>query len=539
MQCNNKSKTKRIKPIVLIILDGFGFSKSKDTTHNAIRLAKTPTLDTLWTHYPHTLLKASGSAVGLPKRQVGNSEAGHLHIGSGRKVLQDVTRIDKSVSTGTFFENTVLVNAINQANQNNKAIHIIGLLSHGGVHSRDTQIVAMIELAYLKKAKKIYLHAILDGRDTPPKSAILSIKKINTKLRNYAQCPCTQSVQSIQYKIVSLIGRYYAMDRDKRWDRTQKAYDLLTQGIAARRAKTAEEAITLAYKRNETDEFIRPTSICYDRENPVTIQDGDTIIFMNFRADRAKQLTNAFTDGHFTGFKRRVTPKLTNFVTLTSYISNPSISVAFPSCQLNKTLGECLSILGLRQLRLAETEKYAHVTYFLNGRKRIAFPGEDRKLIPSPKVATYDLQPEMSATAITNELVKTIKNGRYDFIVCNFANPDMVGHTGNEIATKQAIHTIDNCLQRVLETLKFSGGEMLITADHGNAEKMFDEKTKQPHTAHTSNLTPLIYVGRKAKFKEKVGALYDIAPTILFLMGINKPSEMTGRNLIILLNNKQ
>ncbi|WP_264435856.1 2,3-bisphosphoglycerate-independent phosphoglycerate mutase [Coxiella endosymbiont of Dermacentor marginatus] len=528
----NETEKHYHKPMTLVILDGFG--ESEETAHNAIKLADTPTLDELWAHCPHTLLQASGSAVGLPEGQMGNSEVGHLHIGSGRKVPQDLTRIDEAISTGEFFKNPIFVEAIKKAKQCNKAVHIIGLLSPGGVHSRDTQIAAIIKLVHLQGIKKNYLHAILDGRDTPPKSALSSIKRINEQFLSYSHQSSFSTGATQGGKIASLIGRYYAMDRDKRWDRTQKAYDLLTQGIATRHVATAEETLALAYKKNETDEFINPTSICYDGENPVTMQDGDVIIFMNFRADRARQLTHAFIDKDFMAFERKITLKLASFVTLITYEKNLNVAVAFPLLQLNNTLGEYLSTLGLRQLRLAETEKYAHVTYFLNGGQEAPFLGEDRELIPSPKIATYDLQPEMSANEITDKLVKVIKNSNYDLIVCNFANPDMVGHTGNEAATKLAIQTIDGCLKRIIEALKSVGGEALITADHGNAEKMFNEKTRQPHTAHTNNLVPLIYVGRHAQFQQGIGALDDVAPTLLSLMGLKKPSEMTGRNLIIL-----
>ena len=526
----NKPPKRHPKPMVLIILDGFG--ENEEMAHNSIKMANTPTLNKLWVYCPHTLLQASGSAVGLPEGQMGNSEVGHLHIGSGRKVPQDLTRIDRAILSGEFFKNPVLITAIEKAKQHDTAVHVISLLSPGGVHSRDTQITAMIKLIHLQGIKRNYLHAILDGRDTPPKSALSSIKKINEQFLSYSQP--SSSTEAIQGKIVSIIGRYYAMDRDKRWDRTQKAYDLLTQGIATHHAATAEEALTFAYEQGETDEFIKPASIHYTAEKPERVKDGDVIIFMNFRADRARQLTHAFIDKDFTAFERKVTCKLTSFVTLTTYEKNLDTAVAFPPLQLNNTLGEYLSTLGLRQFRIAETEKYAHVTYFLNGGQETPFPGEDRMLIPSPKIATYDLQPEMSANEVTTKLVETIKNGDYDLIVCNFANPDMVGHTGNEAATKAAIHTIDSCLKLILEALQSVGGEALITADHGNAEKMFDEKTRQPHTAHTNNLVPLIHVGRKAQFQKGIGALDDIAPTLLFLMGLKKPSEMTGRNLIIL-----
>ena len=518
IQVQNK---KRPKPLVLIILDGFG--ESKRITHNAIKEANTPTLDELFRSYPHTLLQASGKAVGLPDGQMGNSEVGHLHIGSGRKVPQDLTRIDAEIASGKFYENAALIEVVEKAKALNKAVHILGLLSPGGVHSRDNQIAAMIELAHRRGAKKIYLHAILDGRDTPPKSALFSIEKIAARFNNYHSG-----------KIVSLIGRYYAMDRDKRWDRTEKAYNLLTQGTAQFHASTAREALRIAYEKGQTDEFVNPISIHHDNEALITTEDDDVVIFMNFRGDRARQFTHAFTDDHFMAFKRKLRPKLSAFATLTTYAQDLKAIVAFPPLQLQNTLGEYLSTLGYQQLRITETEKYAHVTYFLNGGQETPFYGEDRLLIPSPTVATYDLQPEMSSNEITDKLVKAIKRRYYDFIVCNFANPDMVGHTGNEMATRKAIQSVDRCLKRIIEAIKFVGGEALITADHGNAEKMFDKKINQPHTAHTSNLVPCIYVGRSAQFQKKIGALDDIAPTLLYLMSLEKPQEMTGCNLIML-----
>lgn len=518
IQIQNKP---RPKPFVLIILDGFG--ESEQTAHNAIKEANTPTLDELFRSYPHTLLKASGKAVGLPDGQMGNSEVGHLHIGSGRKVLQDLTRINMAIANGKFYENAALIEVVEKAKTLNKAVHILGLLSSGGVHSRDNQIAAMIELAHRRGAKKIYLHAILDGRDTPPKSALFSIEKIAARFNDYDSG-----------KIVSLIGRYYAMDRDQRWDRTEKAYNLLTQGTAQFHASTAKEALRLAYEQGQTDEFVNPISIRHDDEALITIEDDDVVIFMNFRGDRARQFTYAFTDDHFTAFKRKSRPKLSAFATLTTYAKDLKATVAFPPLQLQNTLGEYLSTLGYQQLRITETEKYAHVTYFLNGRQEVPFYGEDRLLIPSPPVATYDLQPEMSSNEITDKLVKAIKKEYYDFIVCNFANPDMVGHTGNEIATRKAIQNVDHCLKRIMAALQFVGGEALITADHGNAEKMFDKKINQPHTAHTSNLVPCIYVGRSAQFQKKIGALDDVAPTLLYLMSLEKPKEMTGCNLITL-----
>lgn len=507
------------KPITLIILDGWG--ESDQPQYNAITLAKTPTYDYLLTRYPHILLNASGEAVGLPANQMGNSEVGHLHMGSGRKVPQDLTRINNAIKEGTFYQNTVLLKAIQQAKKSNNAVHVIGLLSPGGVHSHETQIAATIELIHQQGINKNYCHAILDGRDTPPQSALASIEPIDRHYQRYGNG-----------KIASLIGRYYAMDRDKRWERTQKAYDLLTQGIADYQAPNAAAGLTMAYHRGETDEFVKATSIHTDKEAPITINDGDVVIFMNFRADRARQLTHAFTDTLFHGFNRASNPTLTHFITLTEYAKNIEAEVAFPPLQLNNTLGEYLSSKGLRQLRIAETEKYAHVTYFFNGGIETPFPGEDRVLIPSPKVATYDLKPEMSAVEVTDQLIHAIKSNRYDVIICNFANPDMVGHTGNEAATRQAIETIDTCLQRIIHSLQTVGGEALITADHGNAEMMYDTHTQQPHTAHTSNLVPFIYVGRKAIFTKQQGALDDVAPTLLYLVGLEKPKEMTGCNLI-------
>lgn len=511
--------TTRPKPITLIILDGWGESQQKQ--HNAIALATTPTFDYLRNHCPHTVLKASGEAVGLPAGQMGNSEVGHLHIGAGRKVPQDLTRINHAITSGTFQQNSVFIDAIHHAQRANKAVHIIGLLSPGGVHSHERHITAMIAMVKQQGIKKNYFHAILDGRDTPPKSAAASIEKI-----------CDEYKKIASGQIATIIGRYYAMDRDKRWQRTQKAYDLLTQGSADYHADTAMKGLNIAYDHNETDEFVKAISIHADNELPITIQDGDVIIFMNFRADRARQLTHAFIDKEFNGFERNVTPNLSAFVTLTEYTANSNAQVAFPPLKLHNTLGAYLSSHGLRQLRMAETEKYAHVTYFLNGGAETPFVGEDRILIPSPKVATYDVQPEMSAVEMTDKLIAAIQQNDYDAIICNFANPDMLGHTGNEKATAHAIEVIDTCLKRIVAALKQIGGEALITADHGNAELMYDNNTQQPHTAHTNNLVPFIYFGRKAKFIAHSGALDDIAPTFLYLMAIDKPKEMTGDNLI-------
>lgn len=513
--------THRPRPLALIILDGWGYREEKDA--NAIAQAKKPFWDHLWKNYPHTLISGCGRCVGLPDGQMGNSEVGHLNMGAGRIVHQDLTRIDAAIEDKTFFSNPTFIQAIDRAVQSQKAIHILGLLSPGGVHSHERQISAMIELVAKRDAKKVYLHAFLDGRDTPPKSAHSSITTLSQQLM---QLQCGH--------IASIIGRYYAMDRDKRWERIEKAYDLLTLGKADHHATDAADALAQAYARSETDEFVRATTIHSEQASPITINNGDTVIFMNFRADRARQLTRAFTDLDFKGFTRKTWPEVT-FVSLTEYDNTLKTDVAFAPEPLNNILGEYLSGLHYKQLRIAETEKYAHVTFFFNGGIEKPFPGEDRILIPSPKVATYDLQPEMSAPELTEKLVHAIQGETYDVIICNFANPDMLGHTGNLPATIKAIETIDHCLEKIITALQKVGGEAIITADHGNAELMFDHQTHQPHTAHTHELVPLIYVGRNALIVKKQGILSDIAPTMLYLLGLNQPNEMTGERLINLL----
>ncbi len=505
-------------PLALIILDGWGYRE--ETAANAIAAANKPHWDYLWGHYPHTLISGSGRCVGLPDGQMGNSEVGHLNMGAGRVVHQDFTRIDLAIENGEFFTNPTFVTAIDQAKKTNKAIHIFGLLSPGGVHSHENQIHALLDLAAQKQAPPVYIHAFLDGRDTPPRSALASLKKLEQ------HCQATGCGQ-----IASLIGRYYAMDRDKRWDRIEKAYDLLASGIAEYHAEDAIAGLQLAYERGENDEFVKATSIHAANATPTAIADGDTVIFMNFRADRAREITHAFIDQHFDGFTRKQWPQLNSFITLTEYDANFNVCVAFQPERLDNILGQYLSKLGLKQLRMAETEKYAHVTFFFNGGVEKAYPGEDRILIPSPQVATYDLQPEMSAYELTDKLVAEIHRKKYDVIICNFANPDMVGHTGNLAATVKAIETIDACLAKITHALLDAGGEALITADHGNAEKMFDDHTGQPHTAHTTERVPLIYVGRPAQPIKTNGILSDIAPTMLRLMGIAQPPEMTGMPL--------
>lgn len=510
---------KRPRPLALVILDGWGYRQETDA--NAIAQAHKPNWDSLCHDYPNTLISGSGSCVGLPDGQMGNSEVGHLNMGAGRIVYQDLTKIDLAIDNGEFFENEILSSAIKVAQQSNKAIHIMGLLSPGGVHSHERHFHALIDLAAKHQAQSVYVHAFLDGRDTPPRSAMASLESLDEHCK---QKQCGQ--------IASLIGRYCAMDRDKRWDRVHKAYDLLTLGKAEYSAANAKQGLELAYARGESDEFVHATTIHATDSPAITINDGDVVIFMNFRADRAREITQCFIDPGFQGFVRQKYPKLGEFVCLSEYDNRFAAAVAFPPDTLNNILGEYVSQLGLKQLRIAETEKYAHVTFFFNGGIEPPYPGEDRLLIPSPKVATYDLQPQMSAFELTERLAQEIKTEQYDLIICNYANPDMVGHTGNLQATIKAIEVIDQCLGTVLNAIQSVGGELLITADHGNAEKMFDNASKQPHTAHTSDPVPFIYAGRKAAIINNNGKLSDIAPTILYLLDIKQPAEMTGSSLV-------
>jgi len=512
-------KNNRPNPITLLILDGWGYRK--DTDCNAIAAANKPHWDNLCSHYPYTLISGSGPCVGLPKGQMGNSEVGHLNMGAGRIVYQDLTRVDLAISNGEFFENETLMSAIQLAQKTNKAIHIMGLLSSGGVHSHEKHIHAMIEMAARNHLPSVYIHAFLDGRDTPPRSAMNSLESLDNHCR---QLQCGQ--------IASLIGRYYAMDRDHRWERIHKAYDLLAMGKAAYSAVSAKQGLELAYERGESDEFVQATAIHQINASPIYINDGDIIIFMNFRADRAREITQSLIEPDFQGFLREKWPQLGRFVCLSEYDNRFPVPVAFPPQVLNNILAEYISQLGLKQLRIAETEKYAHVTFFFNGGVEQPYPGEDRILIPSPKVATYDLQPQMSAIELTDRLIHEIKSQKYDLIICNFANPDMVGHTGNFDATVKAIEAIDDCLGKLIPAIQGAGGELLITADHGNAEKMFDYECNQPHTAHTSDPVPFVYQGRKAAIAKENGKLSDIAPTLLYLMGLPQPQEMTGASLV-------
>jgi len=511
------------RPVVLLILDGVGCRDA--APDNAIARARKPNWDRLHASCPHTHIDASELRVGLPEGQMGNSEVGHLNIGAGRVVYQDLTRIDLAIADGDFARNPVLAEAVATVRANGGALHILGLLSPGGVHAHERQMAAMVEMAAKGGASRVLVHAFLDGRDTPPRSAAASLERMDATCRHASNATCSA-------RIASIVGRYYAMDRDKRWDRVAVAYDLLVDGNAAFNAPTAQAALEAAYARSESDEFVEPTAIVDAAGAPAVMADGDAVVFMNFRADRAREITRAFTDPAFEGFARTRVPALSRYVCLTSYGDDfARLPVAFAPQSVANGFGEYVARLGKRQLRIAETEKYAHVTYFFSGGVETPYRGEDRVLIPSPKVATYDLQPEMSAPEVTDRLVAAIDSGSYDAIVCNYANGDMVGHTGNIEATVRAIETLDNCIGRVVAAARAAGGEVLITADHGNAEMLYDPATGQAHTAHTLNLVPLLYVGRAATAAGG-GALQDIAPTLLRIMGLPQPPEMTGRPLV-------
>jgi len=508
------------KPIVLIILDGWGYSEN--TKHNAIQTANKPVWNRLWQEYPHTLINASGTSVGLPDMQMGNSEVGHMNIGSGRIISQDFTRINNSIIDGSFFKNTTLTNACKIAAGADKAVHIMGLLSNGGVHSHQDQIFALVELTDKTNVKKIYLHAFLDGRDTPPKSAEQFLRDTEGKLAKIGRG-----------QIASITGRYYAMDRNNNWDRIQAVYNLICQGKSDYHSKDSSlSALSDAYARGETDEFVKPTAIVANGESPVAVSNGDVIIFANFRADRARQLSMAFTEETFNRFHREVIPQLGAFISMTEYKAEFDFPCVFPSEQHRNVLGEYLSELGLHQLRIAETEKYAHVTFFFNGGEETIFKDEDRILVASPEVATYDLKPQMSAYEVTDKLIDAINSQKYDAIICNFANADMVGHTGDFEASILAIEALDECLGKIVPITLAIGGELLITSDHGNAELMYSDENGETHTAHTNNLVPFLYIGRSADASPGQGALCDITPTILYLMGLEQPDEMTGSSLM-------
>lgn len=518
-------------PHVLMILDGFGHRE--DNNDNAIAHAKTPNLDRLYQDCPHGVISGSGEDVGLPDGQFGNSEVGHMNLGAGRIIYQESTRISKEIDSREFYQNPAIDVAIDKVKQAGGAVHVMGLLSDGGVHAHIDHIEAMCHSLVVHKVAKVYVHCFLDGRDTPPKSADKYIERFRTYLNNL------NDHYGSQVQIASICGRYFAMDRDKRWDRVQKAYELLTQGKAERMATRADGAIQAAYKSRETDEFVSPTTVIEHGETPFVVNDNDAVIFMNFRADRARELSAAFllSDREFSGFARQKCPKLSAFVMMTPYSellsTQPNVLVAYQPTKLTNTLGEYLQNQQKTQLRIAETEKYAHVTFFFSGGREEEYEGETRILIPSPDVKTYDLKPEMSAKEVTDALVTAIESGKYDVLVVNYANGDMVGHTGVFEAAVKAVEALDVCVGRVVDSVRQAKGHLLITADHGNCEQMQDYDSGQVHTQHTTELVPLIYVGDKPVQVVQGGRLSDVAPTLLDLMGLDKPDEMTGHGLLV------
>jgi len=507
------------KTALLLILDGWGYRE--ETEHNAIAAANSPVWDKLWAECPHTLVDTSGLSVGLPAGQMGNSEVGHMNLGAGRVVYQSLTRIDKDIEEGTFQKNEVLTSAVDKAKNSGTALHVFGLMSPGGIHSHEDQILAMLKMAIDRGVEKIYLHAFLDGRDTPPRSALPSLEKAEKLL-----------IDSEKGRVASIVGRFFAMDRDNRWDRVEPAYDLLTQAKSEFVYADVHDAIEAAYGRDEDDEFVQPTVIKDDNDESAEVADGDVVVFMNFRSDRARELTRAFVDDDFDGFERDERPMLGEFVTLTEYAADIEAACAYPPEKLHNVLGAYLADQGKTQLRIAETEKYAHVTFFFNGGREEPFTNEDRELIPSPQVKTYDLKPEMSAFEVTDKLVAAINSGKYDAIICNYANGDMVGHTGNFDASVKAVEAVDQCLGRIVEAIQANEGHLLVTADHGNVEQMLDPKTGQPLTSHTNGPVPLVYVGSSEQVFTSEGSLCDLAPTLLSLLKLPVPDEMTGKVLL-------
>ena len=505
------------KTTMLMILDGFGVNENSEG--NAVKLAKIPNINEIMKQYPNTIIHTSGLDVGLPEGQMGNSEVGHTNIGAGRIVYQELTRITKSIEDGDFFSNQELVSAIENCKKNNSKLHVLGLLSDGGVHSHMRHLFAILELAKRKDFEDVYVHCFLDGRDTPPASADGYIAELEEKMKEKGVG-----------KIATISGRFYAMDRDKRWERVKEAYDALVNGEGHRFA-SATAAIENSYQKEIFDEFVKPSVICKNDEPIATIGENDSVIFFNFRPDRAREITRTIVDPDFDGFERKYFK--TYFVTFTNYDETllPYVHIAFKKEEIKNTLGEYISKLGLTQLRIAETEKYAHVTFFFNGGEEKQYEGEDRILIPSPKVETYDMKPEMSAGEVTDKVVDAINSKKYDVIILNYANPDMVGHTGSLEATIKALEFLDGCVKRVVDAIENNDGTLLITADHGNAEQMIDYKTGELHTAHTTNPVPLVLIGRE-DVKLKEGRLADLAPTMLDLMNLEKPAEMTGESLI-------
>ena len=507
------------KVTMLMILDGFGDNPNKDG--NAIKLANTPNIDKLMKKYPNTDIYTSGKYVGLPDGQMGNSEVGHTNIGAGRIVYQELTRITKSIEDGDFFSNQELIAAIENCKKNNSKLHILGLVSDGGVHSHIRHLYGLLELAKRRDFEDVYVHCFLDGRDTPPASAEGYIIKLQEKMQE----------KGIG-KIASISGRFYSMDRDKRWQRVQKCYDALVKGEGIK-ANSAVKAIEDSYQKEVFDEFVEPTVICNGEEPIAKIEENDSVIFFNFRPDRAREITRAIVDKEFNEFE---TKKMNvYFVCFTNYDETmPNVHIAFKKETLHNTFGEVVSKAGLTQLRIAETEKYAHVTFFFNGGEEKQYPGEDRILVPSPKVETYDQKPEMSAYEVTDKVVEALENDKYDAVILNFANTDMVGHTGSLEAAIKAVEAVDKCVGRIVKVIEEKKGNLIITADHGNAEQMIDYKTGEPHTAHTTNPVPIILITDNPNYKLKEnGKLADLAPTMLELMGLEKPQEMTGESLLI------
>ncbi len=507
------------KLLTLIILDGFGINPREEG--NAITAANKPNIDKLFKEYPNTIIKTSGMDVGLPNGQMGNSEVGHTNIGAGRIVYQELTRITKSIEDGDFYDKKEFLDAVENCKANNTKLHLFGLLSDGGVHSHNTHLYALVELAKRQGLKDVFVHCFFDGRDVPPDSAGGFVEDLEAKLAEIGVG-----------KIASVMGRYYAMDRDKRWDRVKLAYDAMVLGEGLN-AESAMKAVANSYSKQEFDEFVKPTVIIQNGKPTATIDANDSVIFFNFRPDRAREITRAFVDKDFDGFERAKGYYPLHFVCMTQYDATiENVSVAFKPQSLANTFGEYISKLGLRQLRIAETEKYAHVTFFFNGGVEKVYEGEDRALIPSPKVATYDLKPEMSAVEVTDEVLNRINSKEYDVIILNYANPDMVGHTGILEAAKTAIETIDKCLGRVVPAILDQGGTVMITADHGNSEQMVDYDTGGPFTAHTTNPVPLLMIGQ-GDVKLREGRLADLAPTMLEILGLEKPDEMTGESIIV------
>jgi 2,3-bisphosphoglycerate-independent phosphoglycerate mutase len=513
----------RPRPLVLLILDGWGHREEAED--NALAQAELPNWRRIWQQAPHTLIHTEGRHVGLPDGQMGNSEVGHMNLGAGRIVYQDLTRIDAAIEDGSFFDNAQLRAACQAARDGDATLHLLGLVSPGGVHSHERQLLAMLELARREGVQRVAVHAFLDGRDTPPRSARPSLQALQ------AACDAVGNA-----RIASVGGRYWAMDRDRRWDRLRRAWDAVVDARADHAAEDALAALEAAYARGEGDEFVAPTVVA----GGVPVRDGDAVVFMNFRADRARQLTAAFVDPGFDGFATDAAggdsvrrPALSRFVCLTEYDAGLPAPVAFPPEDLRDGLGEVLAGHGLAQLRIAETEKYAHVTFFFSGGRESPYPGEERILVPSPRVATYDLQPEMSLPELTRRLVAAIDAGSFDVVVCNIANPDMVGHTGNFAAAVRAAEAVDAALGAIEGAVRRAGGALLVTADHGNLEMMRDPESGQPHTAHTVGPVPFVYVGPRPAALREGGALRDVAPTILDLLGLPQPGAMTGRSLLV------